>query len=429
MPRPAAGCARTSSRSRAARRPAAVGIHRRGLVRAGSDRGRGAPHRRSRPARTRPTSGGIGLVLGAGNVTSIPVLDVLYELLAQQPRRAAQAQPDAGRAAAGLRAGARAAHRAGLRPDRPRRRRRRRVPHRATPASPTSTSPAPPRRSTRSCGVLDGPDAARDRSAQAREPPAARRSRSPPSWAASRRSSSCPGVWTDADLRFQAEHIATMRLQNSGHNCIAGQVVLLSADWPQRDAFLAALRTAYDAAPRVRPGTRAATRSSRPRHPTIPTRRGARRAPARSSRSAADDDATALETTEYFAPVLGVVVAAGQRAGVPRRAPSRTPTTGSTGTLGANVLIDPATQAALGDGFEQCDRRPALRLDRDQRVDGLRVPHSDADLGRLPRRDARRTSRAASASCTTRCCSTASSDPSRAGPFRPFPAFRGHPRS
>ena len=41
-----------------------------------------------------------------------------------------------------------------------------------------------------------------------------------------------------------------MRLQNSGHNCIAGQVVLMSAEWPQRDAFLAALRTAYDAAPR-----------------------------------------------------------------------------------------------------------------------------------------------------------------------------------
>src|SRR5690606_15896704 len=32
--------------------------------------------------RTPTQSGGVGLVLGAGNVTSIPVLDVLYELLA-----------------------------------------------------------------------------------------------------------------------------------------------------------------------------------------------------------------------------------------------------------------------------------------------------------------------------------------------------------
>src|SRR5690606_37568698 len=35
-----------------------------------------------------------------------------------------------------------------------------------------------------------------------------------------------PGKWSAADLRYQAEHIVTMRLQNSGHNCIAGQVVL-----------------------------------------------------------------------------------------------------------------------------------------------------------------------------------------------------------
>ncbi|MBU4465099.1 MAG: aldehyde dehydrogenase family protein, partial [Actinobacteria bacterium] len=53
-----------------------------------------------------------------------------------------------------------------------------------------------------------------------------------------------PGVWTDADLTFHAEHVATMRLQNSGHNCIAGQVVILSSDWPQRAAFLEALHRA-----------------------------------------------------------------------------------------------------------------------------------------------------------------------------------------
>ena len=58
-----------------------------------------------------------------------------------------------------------------------------------------------------------------------------------------------PGRWSAADLRFQAEHIATMRLHNAGHNCIAGQVVILSADWPQRNAFLKELRRALAAAP------------------------------------------------------------------------------------------------------------------------------------------------------------------------------------
>jgi aldehyde dehydrogenase (NAD(P)+) len=58
-----------------------------------------------------------------------------------------------------------------------------------------------------------------------------------------------PGRWSTADLRFQAEHVATQRLHNGGYNCIAGQVVILSSDWPQRDAFLDELRSALDRAP------------------------------------------------------------------------------------------------------------------------------------------------------------------------------------
>ncbi|MGO7983906.1 hypothetical protein ACC691_39380, partial [Rhizobium johnstonii] len=58
-----------------------------------------------------------------------------------------------------------------------------------------------------------------------------------------------PGSWSDADLAYQAEHVATMRLHNGGYNCIAGQVVILSSDWPQKDAFLTALRAAIDRAP------------------------------------------------------------------------------------------------------------------------------------------------------------------------------------
>ncbi|MFF3276618.1 aldehyde dehydrogenase family protein [Streptomyces chrestomyceticus] len=39
-----------------------------------------------------------------------------------------------------------------------------------------------------------------------------------------------PGEWSDADLHYQAEHVATMRLHNSGCNCIAGQILILSSD-------------------------------------------------------------------------------------------------------------------------------------------------------------------------------------------------------
>lgn len=57
------------------------------------------------------------------------------------------------------------------------------------------------------------------------------------------------GRWSARDLRYQAEHVATMRLHNGGYNCVAGQVLVLSATWPQRAAFLDAVSAAMAAAP------------------------------------------------------------------------------------------------------------------------------------------------------------------------------------
>jgi len=51
-----------------------------------------------------------------------------------------------------------------------------------------------------------------------------------------------PGDWSEPDLDFQAEHVATMRTFNGGFNCISGQVLVLPEDWSQRDAFLDAIR-------------------------------------------------------------------------------------------------------------------------------------------------------------------------------------------
>ena len=161
-----------------------------------------------------------------------------------------------------------------------------------------------------------------------------------------------PGDWTDADLRFQAEHVATMRLQNAGHNCIAGQVVLLSGDWAQRDAFLAALRAAYEAAPQrtawyPRSDEKLAMAASD--YPDAAWYGGGTRAIVEIP---AGEDATAIETTEYFAAVLGVVTLRGTGQEFLDAAVAHA-NERLTGTLGANVLIDPVTQSALGDGFER----------------------------------------------------------------------------
>jgi Aldehyde dehydrogenase family len=50
-----------------------------------------------------------------------------------------------------------------------------------------------------------------------------------------------PGKWSISELRYQAEHVATMLVNNAGFNCISARVVVTHDAWPQRDAFLGAL--------------------------------------------------------------------------------------------------------------------------------------------------------------------------------------------
>ncbi|RFU85708.1 aldehyde dehydrogenase family protein [Streptomyces triticagri] len=51
-----------------------------------------------------------------------------------------------------------------------------------------------------------------------------------------------PGRWRDADFRFQAEHIVTSKLNNSGHNCVATQVLVVPDDWDGTDRLIAEIR-------------------------------------------------------------------------------------------------------------------------------------------------------------------------------------------
>lgn len=61
-----------------------------------------------------------------------------------------------------------------------------------------------------------------------------------------------PGEWSDAELSFQAENVATMLSNNASHNCNAAKVLVTHAGWPQREAFLARLRQVLGAlAPRL----------------------------------------------------------------------------------------------------------------------------------------------------------------------------------
>ena len=53
-----------------------------------------------------------------------------------------------------------------------------------------------------------------------------------------------PGAvtWTAAELEFQAEKVLASKFLNAGHNCLSTEIVVTARTWPQREAFLAALR-------------------------------------------------------------------------------------------------------------------------------------------------------------------------------------------
>lgn len=52
-----------------------------------------------------------------------------------------------------------------------------------------------------------------------------------------------PGSWSKRDIRFQAEHIVSMKLHNSGFNCVAAQVLILPEGWDHADELLDEIRS------------------------------------------------------------------------------------------------------------------------------------------------------------------------------------------
>lgn len=62
-----------------------------------------------------------------------------------------------------------------------------------------------------------------------------------------------PGKWSDGDMKFHAENIATQLANNGAFNCNAGRVVITHKGWPQREAFLDAIRDAYRRIPQRYP--------------------------------------------------------------------------------------------------------------------------------------------------------------------------------
>ena len=157
-----------------------------------------------------------------------------------------------------------------------------------------------------------------------------------------------PGDWSRADLAFQADHVVTQKMNNSGFNCVAAQVLILPDSWDLTDAFLDEIRShlrdlpdrdAYYPGAKDRcdavlqgPGTAEVFGSGEQRILVTgldPT-----------------DTDNPTFTTEYFAPALAVVTLPSPSVDEYCATATAFANEVLEGTLGANVIVHPKTEKA-----------------------------------------------------------------------------------
>ncbi|WKE64057.1 aldehyde dehydrogenase family protein [Gallaecimonas kandeliae] len=156
-----------------------------------------------------------------------------------------------------------------------------------------------------------------------------------------------PGPWSQADIAFQAEHLATQKLHNSGFNCIACQVLVMPKGWAQGEALLAATKEqiARSTRPAYYPGAEARLEAFAGQGRQVEQiRRG--QAPALVMTKT--EEADYFRHQEVFAPALSVTELEAEDAESYLRSAIRYANEQLHGTLGANILIHPKTLKALG---------------------------------------------------------------------------------
>ncbi len=172
-----------------------------------------------------------------------------------------------------------------------------------------------------------------------------------------------PGEWSDADLEFQAQNLATQIVQNGGFNCNATKVVLTARDWPQRRELLQRLRrtlTRLPPRPAYYPG--AEERFERfvtayPQSELLGVRRAGVLPPALAvDVDAAQAEGLAFEEESFCAFTVETALPAADAGELLERAVEFC-NERLHGTLNAGLIVDPRTERALGGAVERAVAR------------------------------------------------------------------------
>ncbi|HEX5275223.1 MAG TPA: aldehyde dehydrogenase family protein [Candidatus Rubrimentiphilum sp.] len=147
-----------------------------------------------------------------------------------------------------------------------------------------------------------------------------------------------PGDWSKSDLRFQAENIATQKTHNAGFNCIAAQVLILPRDWPLKEPLLQEVERVFNGL------------EQRPEYyPGAAERRAALTGTESQLRSIVRLDVNAATTAfqdEAFCGVLFCVELPGNPEQFLRDAAAFA-NDRLYGTLGANLIVSPRTERSM----------------------------------------------------------------------------------
>jgi len=165
-----------------------------------------------------------------------------------------------------------------------------------------------------------------------------------------------PGPWSKADVKFQAENIVTAKLHNGGHNCVASQVLILPGNWDKSQDILDAVRQKMESLPyreAYYPGSADRQKEAMKAYPGAEQLTGDVPRTLITGIKPLNPDEYAFRH-EFFGAVYAQTNIAGNTPTEYMQNAVRFCNEKLNGTLGATILIHPKTMKAMGGELENC---------------------------------------------------------------------------
>jgi aldehyde dehydrogenase (NAD(P)+) len=164
------------------------------------------------------------------------------------------------------------------------------------------------------------------------------------------------GTWSDADIRYQAEHIISQKLHNHGFNCVACQILVIPETWEQGDDLLDAMRSVVDGLEgrwAYYPGASERQQAALEAHPGAEVLTDGSAPVTFITDLDPENRSEVCFTTEFFGAVLGVVRLPGSTIDVYLRNAVSFANEMLDGNLGANLIVHPDEVAEHGESLDR----------------------------------------------------------------------------